>query len=887
MLKRSLHELTIATLFGSAEIAACLCEFLRAGSHQNIETMRPLCLAKLKSVLARDYLQKFRLTDIDRVCASLWQDDLFSNPCLPIMDELFQFLMSRNGDYLQYREEQVQAYARFSADIDPAILAGWHIAGWINSAEKPSQRDVERIVRCQYSFFSPPTSHEKAYAEGHVHWGGISADGVIIGKKLFKKSDHTDDTKRLYNLLLIILRSSRVCRDDLAVDLACAMDSSALGIVDEMLDWAAEKDGCKISSCVDGEWLRFQLALSAHEQDYATAWLWLVCLLWHLYRAVESPEILRVAIFYFFMQLTEMRRGFIMNGYGLKSFLDLPGKKEVLVADNRRRIIPGHFDVAEIKLTLGMYGLDRVAAMGAGVSSWADLNQGGSPGVLNEKNNEEIRQLERLHFCLHFIRSSRHRDKTAKKKPKKIGEWKTAVQREIWKEAEKMSKLLAKGETWAGFGSAGAEHTPTYQFHAARWVRGLDVAGDENLQRIEDHAPVLRWLRRGFVPVEDERAGSAGLHLSVHAGEDYAHPLSGLRHIDETVLFCAMRSGDRLGHALALGLEPTAWTERHGDMIVPVDEHLDNLVWVWHHACTLSQRLPLANQVLPRLARRIAALIAYVPWCGMQSTQPLFYPVPTDLTEGPIHAHVPPTPENLYQAWFLRRNCYYMYMNGKNLQDGKTPFAVPDYARLNAAEITKGSKDQAAKLYFEREAFLNLDGKQLPNVLIRVQHAHTSISDHHQTSSTDYIHDYDTPEELEFVHALQDCLMDTYDGLGLLIETNPTSNVYIAALDKYADHPIFRWSPPDGGSLGIGERHNRFGLRRGAMRVLINTDDPGIMPTTLRTEYALLLNAATDLGYSRTDTETWLERIRLCGLEQYRRNHLPVFTSISGLPLVA
>lgn len=885
MLKRSLSELAIATLLGSEDIAVCLRDFLTAGGQQDLATLRPLCRNKLASTLARDYPHQFRLTDIDRACASLWKDDLFSNPGLPLLDELFQRLMMRNGDYLQYREDKVQAYARLAADIDPVILAGWHIAGWISSAEQPLPRDVERIVRCQYSFFSPPTSHEKAYAEGHVHWGGITADGIIIGKKLLHKSSRPDGSDQLNNLLLVILRSAGAGLEDLALELACAIESSALGIMDEMLDWSAEKDGCKTSSRVDGEWLRFQLARSAHAQEYAAAWLWLVCLLWHLYRAAESPDILRVAIFYFFMQLTRLRRDFIMDGYGLKRFLQLPGAKEILVAENRQRILPGHLDVAEIKLTVGLYDLDRVAAMGAGVSTWKVLNQGISPGVLDEQHQEHIRQLERLHFCLHFIRTSRHRGKTKRGKQIKNGEYKTALQKDIWKEAEKMAKLLAKNEAWAGFGSAGAENEPTYRFHSARWVRGLDVAGDENLQRIEDHAPVLRWLRRGFIPVEEKKTGNVGLHLSIHAGEDYAHPLSGLRHIDETVLFCDMRAGDRLGHALALGLAPATWTERHGDMIVPIDEHLDNLVWAWHHACELSQRLPLANQVLPRLARRIATMAAYVPWCGLLPALPLLHSVPSNIVQGIVHTTIPPTPETLYQAWRLRRNCYYTYKNGKSLQDSKTPVAVPDYARLEAAESTWKGTDLAAELYLEREAFLNLDGTMARNALIRVQNAHIPASSSHQADTADYINDYDTPEELEFMHALQDYLMDHYDRLGLLIETNPTSNVYIASLDRHADHPIFRWSPPDGSGLGSGERHNRFGLRRGALRVLINTDDPGIMPTTLRTEYALLLAAAVDLGYSHMDTEVWLERIRLCGLEQFRRNHLPVFTSIHGIPL--
>ena len=138
-------------------------------------------------------------------------------------------------------------------------------------------------------------------------------------------------------------------------------------------------------------------------------------------------------------------------------------------------------------------------------------------------------------------------------------------------------------------------------------------------------------------------------------------------------------------------------------------------------------------------------------------------------------------------------------------------------------------------------------------------------------------YDVESDEELIFMSALQDYLLEKYDQKGLIIEANPSSNVYIARLENHAEHPIFRWSPPDEDLLRAGNKYNKFGLRRGPIQVLINTDDPGIMPTTLRTEYALLCEAAIDQGFSRTTTEDWLERMRCFGITQFNRNHLPVF----------
>jgi hypothetical protein len=78
-----------------------------------------------------------------------------------------------------------------------------------------------------------------------------------------------------------------------------------------------------------------------------------------------------------------------------------------------------------------------------------------------------------------------------------------------------------------------------FEVNLLHLIRGLDVAGDELTTPTEAFAPALRWLRRGPRSINclfDERP-LRGLHLSIHAGEDYNHLLTGLRHIDETVKF--------------------------------------------------------------------------------------------------------------------------------------------------------------------------------------------------------------------------------------------------------------------------------------------------------------------------------------------------------------
>jgi hypothetical protein len=117
-------------------------------------------------------------------------------------------------------------------------------------------------------------------------------------------------------------------------------------------------------------------------------------------------------------------------------------------------------------------------------------------------------------------------------------------------------------------------------------VRGLDVCTDE--------LGVATWV---FVPIFDRVRAAANqaaialcgllhrrvptLRTTVHAGEDYVHLLTGLRHVDEAVEQFNLREGDRIGHGLALGVDPRDWATRAGRLAMIAEERLFDLVWEW------------------------------------------------------------------------------------------------------------------------------------------------------------------------------------------------------------------------------------------------------------------------------------------------------------------
>ncbi|HEV7642804.1 MAG TPA: hypothetical protein VGO50_02575 [Pyrinomonadaceae bacterium] len=134
-----------------------------------------------------------------------------------------------------------------------------------------------------------------------------------------------------------------------------------------------------------------------------------------------------------------------------------------------------------------------------------------------------------------------------------------------------------------------------------RTVRGFDLCTDEAGVPIWVMAPLIRWVkdashqaiqqlkRRGEFDIPPTR-------LSIHAGEDFVYLLTGLRRLDEAITYLNLQEGDRLGHALALGIDPSSWCKRAGRVIVSSEERLFDLIWEW--SCYARQNIPVSSERL-------------------------------------------------------------------------------------------------------------------------------------------------------------------------------------------------------------------------------------------------------------------------------------------------
>ncbi|WP_324014970.1 antiviral RADAR system adenosine deaminase RdrB [Aeromonas hydrophila] len=896
MLQRTLTEHAAECFFGDERLATWLWDKLLKPA-DDLESDRWHRLQAdfyhlLVEGVETRYPREHRLTDVRQLMGRMLDGHLLLTPALPWLDELQQRLMQRNGDLLCYREGEVQAYVRLAAGIDPTLLGGWHLAQWLNDMPQPQAHDIRRVVSAQTAFFAPPGNPSLSFAEGHVHFWGVTADSAILDDYLLAEGELTLSRnanqwqREQYDSLLPLLQHARQrlllllepCRPD-AWPQQLARLNLAMNKPIRNPDWELLAASLRAAPLGCADWLLGEFALSMKRND-ANRWLWLHVYLCRRYSEQDSHPLQRAAILCFWQTVNQLRRSLIMDGQGLTRFAERyfqsAMQRNPIGHNNIRRLWPVTEDVAEIKSGPLAFKPKLVSEIARGLIANASLSLPKPPYIFGESDIKldmqalaTMQAMERWQFCGHFFRSQAHKQN---QRPKSDG-------KKLWQEAEKLMSNLQSVSGWNAAEFLGGKQNSNFHFQPARWFRGLDVAGDENALKIEWFAPVLRWLRSGFKSRPDGERASTGLHLSIHAGEDYAHPASGMRHIDETVRFCEMREGDRLGHALALGIVPKQWATRQGEMLLPLDEHLDNLVWLWHHASVLSGALPLAQQVLPILERRIARFWRLSRWWQvpdfMASKETKVSSV-ADSEKVPLrHA----TPDDLYQAWWLRRNCHYRL---SEVGDGwpvtsQELCALPDHQELSK------QRTLASQLYQARHDWLT-SLTEAPLVIVRMGDEAAAHGGFHPkfgcNADENILEDVDTPAELDFMHALQDWLLTEYDKLGLIIEANPTSNVYIARLKSHAEHPIFRWYPPDESALEQGAAANLYGLRRGPVRVLVNTDDPGIMPTTLRTEFLLLREAALELKVGRTVAERWLETLRQYGIEQFHRNHMPVFEPV-------
>lgn len=268
--------------------------------------------------------------------------------------------------------------------------------------------------------------------------------------------------------------------------------------------------------------------------------------------------------------------------------------------------------------------------------------------------------------------------------------------------------------------------------HAA--LVGKDAAANELDTPPEVFAPVFRYLAREGLS-----------HTTYHAGEEFAHLLCGIRAVHEAVTFLGMCSGDRIGHATALGLDPQRCA---GESIrCAGGQWLDNLIW-------------------------LARMLHFQP--GLAAFQGQLAPLKIQIarlyTTVYREADCPQLPV-LWKAWELRA------YDPRDI-DG------------THETIHHFNRQERKLLLRERSAVGDRMYARACRELWRY-HRHQQ-----QWKTVMTISPEDQPEP-ELLRAVQDAVITEMRTKNIVVEALPTSNVRISRYEMTKEHHLMRWLDPD------------------------------------------------------------------------------------------
>ena len=278
---------------------------------------------------------------------------------------------------------------------------------------------------------------------------------------------------------------------------------------------------------------------------------------------------------------------------------------------------------------------------------------------------------------------------------------------------------------------------------ALETFRGVDLCTDEAGVPVWVMAPLVRWVR------EAGRGAAATLRVhgsmvipplraTVHAGEDFVHLLSGLRRLDDAIRRLGLEEGDRVGHGMALGLDPARWVDRVGRVVQTREERLFDLVWEWDFYASRGTeiggdgRLRYLTSSITRLA--------------------------------------------------------------KEMFDGTyAPDELADFVRLLHCERELQAAGFPDRAESRRTAPLRTGEGDRPRALLREYLRSTEVWRRGRVLEPVMVGEL--AHERDALGRLQDGLRREVGTRGLTVEVNPSSNLLVGDLGRFDEHPIWRLRP--------------------------------------------------------------------------------------------
>lgn len=332
-------------------------------------------------------------------------------------------------------------------------------------------------------------------------------------------------------------------------------------------------------------------------------------------------------------------------------------------------------------------------------------------------------------------------------------------------------------------------------------VRGIDAASDEFGCRPEVFAVAYRYIdavQKDWNARSYDLLPSSSMRISktYHAGEDFQDIADGMRAIDEAIEYLEMGPCSRIGHALALGVEPEMhYHTKHYEIVTTKQDRLDDLTWILYRSKELGVTInPMIESELNNEANHLfreiygkAARENY--WdCNL---------------------------EKYRCSMKLRCDDPSVYLHLKKFEQARTFGDEINNYLINTtnAELNHYRDDDCIAglfYYYQYGVYEGICGKETYTYKV-------------------------TQEYIALMRNIQEAMMLYLNKKKIIIECNPSSNVLIGSFKKYEKHPIFRFNNR---KLLCTNKLDTVQLH-----VCVNTDDLGVFDTSLEFEYALLYQA--------------------------------------------
>lgn len=362
-------------------------------------------------------------------------------------------------------------------------------------------------------------------------------------------------------------------------------------------------------------------------------------------------------------------------------------------------------------------------------------------------------------------------------------------------------------------------------------IKGIDGCANEIGCRPETLANELRYLSN-FNPISTlsydyQNKEPLSLRVTYHVGEDFLDIVDGLRAIDEAIYFINLKRNDRIGHALALGIDVNDYYKsKNYKVVLPKQDLLDNLIWILHKSEMLNVELS------QRLRNKISILV-----------DELLMEIYKEFTD---NNRISINQELYFHSWELRGDDPNLYCTGKYVYENDINSEYLFYCKNPRVNNNLRYNRDVSLLYYAYhfDAKVKIVGQEM--YVFKVENVFIELV-------------------LEFQKQFQFEIADKE----IAIECNPSSNYLIGTFKRFDKHPIIQFYNR---SLVIDPIRLKQSPQ---LCVSINTDDQGVFDTYLENEFALLASSLEKIekkegqeGYSSMQIYSWLDDIREMGLEQ-------------------